>query len=50
LRISPQVGQNDIPDNDPQGLFNQVAAALSGRGLAYLHVIEGVGQRSGSTV
>jgi N-ethylmaleimide reductase len=41
LRISPQNGQNDIADSDPQSLFNQVAAALSGRGLAYLHVIEG---------
>jgi N-ethylmaleimide reductase len=41
LRISPQNGQNDIADSDPQSLFNQVAAALSGRGLAYLHVVEG---------
>jgi len=41
VRISPQVRQNDIADSHPQGLFNQVAAALSGRGLAYLHVIEG---------
>jgi N-ethylmaleimide reductase len=41
LRISPQNGQNDIADSDPQNLFNRVAAALSGRGLAYLHVIEG---------
>jgi N-ethylmaleimide reductase len=41
LRISPQNGQNDIADGDPQSLFNQVAAALSGRRLAYLHVIEG---------
>jgi N-ethylmaleimide reductase len=41
LRISPQNGQNDIADSDPQSLFNHIAAALSGRGLAYLHVIEG---------
>ena len=41
LRISPQNGQNDIADSDPQNLFNRAAAALSGRGLAYLHVIEG---------
>ena len=41
LRISPQNGQNDIADSDPQSLFNRAAAALSGRGLAYLHVIEG---------
>jgi N-ethylmaleimide reductase len=41
VRVSPQNGQNDIADRDPQSLFNQVAAALSDRGLAYLHVIEG---------
>ena len=41
LRISPQNEQNDISDSDPQALFNHVASALSGKGLAYLHVIEG---------
>jgi N-ethylmaleimide reductase len=41
LRISPQNGQNDIADSDPQRLFNHVASALSGRGLAFLHAIEG---------
>jgi 2,4-dienoyl-CoA reductase-like NADH-dependent reductase (Old Yellow Enzyme family) len=41
VRISPQNGQNDIADGDPQRLFNHVASALSGRGLAYLHTIEG---------
>lgn len=41
LRISPQNGQNDIADSDPQSLFNFVASALSGKALAYLHVIEG---------
>ena len=41
LRISPQNGQNDISDSDPQSLFNYVASAISGKGLAYLHVIEG---------
>ncbi len=40
-RISPQNGQNDIGDSDPQNLFDHVASALSGKGLAYLHVIEG---------
>src|SRR6185312_12540710 len=38
VRISPQNGQNDISDSDPQTLFNYVAERLSGRGLAYLHV------------
>jgi N-ethylmaleimide reductase len=41
VRISPQNTQNDIADSDPQNLFNHVAEALSGKGLAYLHVIEG---------
>jgi N-ethylmaleimide reductase len=41
LRISPQNGQNDISDTDPQRLFNHVASALSGKGLSFLHVIEG---------
>jgi N-ethylmaleimide reductase len=41
LRLSPQNGQNDIADSNPQRLFNHVAGALSGKGLAFLHVIEG---------
>jgi N-ethylmaleimide reductase len=41
VRMSPQNMQNDIADSDPQALFNHVASQLAGRGLAYLHVIEG---------
>jgi N-ethylmaleimide reductase len=41
VRISPQNGQNDISDSNPQALFNYVAEHLSRRGLAYLHIIEG---------
>jgi N-ethylmaleimide reductase len=41
VRISPQNTQNDIADGDPQTLFNYVAEQLSGKGLAYLHIIEG---------
>jgi len=41
VRISPQNGQNDISDSNPQALFNYVAEQLSKRGLAYLHIIEG---------
>jgi N-ethylmaleimide reductase len=41
VRISPQNLSNDIADSDPQALFNYVAKQLSGRGLAYLHIIEG---------
>lgn len=41
VRISPQNTQNDIRDRDPQSLFSYVAARLSLKKLAYLHVIEG---------
>lgn len=41
VRVSPQNTFNDIDDSDPQSLFNHVAKSLSGKGLAYLHVIEG---------
>lgn len=41
VRISPQVTAGDISDGHPQTLFNHVAKSLSGKGLAYLHVIEG---------
>ena len=41
VRLSPQNGQNDIADSEPQSLFPYVASQLAGRGLAYLHVIEG---------
>ena len=41
VRISPQNGQNDISDSDPQALFNYVAEQLSRKDLAYLHIIEG---------
>ena len=41
LRISPQNTFNDIDDSNPQALFNCVAETLSGKGLAYLHVVEG---------
>jgi N-ethylmaleimide reductase len=41
VRISPQNMQNDIADSDPQVLFDYVAERLSGKGLAYLHIIEG---------
>ena len=41
VRISPENSFNDIHDSDPQGTFNFVASALSGKGLGYLHVVEG---------
>jgi N-ethylmaleimide reductase len=41
LRMSPQNTFNDIDDSNPQALFNYVAKSLSGKGLAYLHVVEG---------
>lgn len=48
VRISPQNTMNDIADSDPQALFNYVAEHLSGKGLAYLHII--VGDTSGKQV
>jgi len=41
VRISPDNSFNDIRDSDPQATFNFVAKALSGKGLGYLHVVEG---------
>jgi N-ethylmaleimide reductase len=41
VRISPENSFNDIRDSDPQATFNFVARALSGRGVGYLHVVEG---------
>jgi len=41
VRISPENSFNDISDSDPQTTFNFVARALSGKGLGYLHVVEG---------
>jgi N-ethylmaleimide reductase len=41
VRISPQNTFNDIDDSNPQALFDYVAASLSSKGIAYLHVVEG---------
>ena len=41
VRISPENTFNDIRDSDPQTTFNFIARALSGKGLGYLHVVEG---------
>jgi N-ethylmaleimide reductase len=41
VRISPENPFNDIRDSDPQTTFNFVARSLSGKGLGYLHVVEG---------
>ena len=41
VRISPENTFNDIRDADPQTTFNYVAGALGGRGLGYLHAVEG---------
>jgi len=40
VRLSPASAFNDMVDSDPQGTFVEVARRLSGRGLAYLHVVE----------
>ncbi len=41
VRVSPENSFNDMRDSDPQATFNFVARALSGKGLGYLHVVEG---------
>ncbi len=41
VRISPENPFNDMQDSDPQATFEFVANTLSGRGLGYLHVVEG---------
>ncbi len=40
VRISPVNAFNDMSDSNTQATFNYVATALSGLGLAYLHVVE----------
>jgi N-ethylmaleimide reductase len=41
VRISPENSFNDIRDSNPRATFQFVARMLSGRGLGYLHVVEG---------
>jgi N-ethylmaleimide reductase len=41
LRISPQKTFNDIDDSNPEALFDYLSTSLSGKDLAYLHVVEG---------
>lgn len=47
VRISPFNPFNDIADSDPESTFTAVAAALAGRNLAYLHVVEPATGESG---
>jgi len=41
IRLSPVTPANDASDQEPQPLFDHVAAGLGGRGLAYVHIVEG---------
>lgn len=41
LRLTPENSFNDMSDSDPQRHFEYIVGALAGRGLAYLHVLEG---------
>ena len=43
VRLSPLGQANDIADSDPERLFGAVYRMLSGKGLAYLHVVEAMG-------
>ncbi|PZX17743.1 N-ethylmaleimide reductase [Palleronia aestuarii] len=40
IRLSPLGQANDIGDSDPETLFTQVYEMVSGKNLAYLHVME----------
>ncbi|WP_437688216.1 alkene reductase [Sorangium sp. So ce176] len=42
VRVSPLGGYNDMSDSNPKAIFGHVAAELSARKLAYLHVVEPV--------
>lgn len=52
LRVSPLNSYNDMRDSDPVGLMTWLAKRLSGRGLAYLHVMRGdfFGQQTGDVL
>ncbi|MET4101862.1 N-ethylmaleimide reductase [Roseovarius sp. MBR-78] len=41
IRLSPWSGFNDAVDSDPDATFGWVVERLNGRGLAYLHLVEG---------
>ncbi len=40
LRLSPENSFNGMSDSNPQGHFEAIISAISGRGLGYLHVLE----------
>lgn len=46
VRLSPTNPFNDMADKDPATTFTQAAKALNRFGLAYLHVVEDVNQKS----
>ena len=41
VRLTPENSFNSISDSDPQAHFEYFVRQLSGRGLAYVHVLEG---------
>jgi len=41
IRFSPWNGMNSMSDSDPEGTFRAVAQALEGKGLAYVHLMNG---------
>jgi N-ethylmaleimide reductase len=41
VRLSPFSGANGAEDSNPAGLTDHLIGLLSGRGLAYLHMVEG---------
>lgn len=43
VRLSPRSGFNDMADTAPAATFTYVSRELSGRNLAYLHLVEPIG-------
>lgn len=41
IRLSPVTPVNDLSDSNPQAVFAYLIEQLSGRGIAFLHFIEG---------
>lgn len=41
VRLTPENSYNSMSDSDPQAHFEYIVGQLSGRGLAYVHVLEG---------
>jgi N-ethylmaleimide reductase len=48
VRLSPFASFNDMSDSDPEATFGAAIRAIDGLGLAYLHIVEGMGAEAGA--